>query len=619
MSEGSGAAWGATLGAIVRPEGVEFRVWAPRPERVELVLTGPAGGGRRVVPTERDGEYRVARVAGAGPGTRYRYLLDGAGPFPDPCSRGQPQGVHEASEVVDPATFTWTDAGWQAPPVADLIVYECHIGTLTPEGRFDTAIGQLGRLRDLGVTAIEIMPVSSFPGYWNWGYDGVMPFAPAAAYGGPEGLRRLVDAAHGAGLAVILDVVYNHFGPDGNYTGLYADGYLNPRHQTPWGAAINYDGPGSSEVRRFVIENLLHWVHEYHIDGFRLDATFAMVDASPRHILAEIADALDQHRRGDRRAYLIAETHENDPAYLRPTAAGGYGFDAVWADDYHHAARTIVQPERQGYLANYAGTAPELARTIAQGFLFEGQTDASRGEARGKPAREQPWHQFVYCIQNHDQIGNRAFGQRLNVTAAHADFLASSLLLLLLPQTPLLFQGQEFLASTPFLYFTDHNAELGRLVTEGRRREFAPFAAFNDPAVRELIPDPQDPKTFARSQLNHDEAAYGAGLLARDLYREALRLRLADPVLRAARRSRPPLETRAEAKAVLVAIATAEGRRVLVANFGDEATFAHPAAGRLHLALHTGEPRFGGNGLAPRAEADRLIVPGHSAALLRAE
>ncbi len=596
--------WTPTLGALVGPDGVTFRVWAPRPQRVELILHLPDGD--RVVQTARDGEYCVATVADAGPGTRYRYRLDGAGPFPDPCSRSQPEGVHGPSAVVAPAAFAWTDDDWVAPEFPDVVIYESHIGTLTPGGTFDAAIDQLARLRDLGITAIEVCPVASFPGRWNWGYDGVFPFAPAAPYGGPEGLRRFVDAAHAAGLAVILDVVYNHFGPDGNYTGLYAERYLTSKHKNPWGDSVNYDDVGSAEVRRFVVENLLHFVHEYHIDGFRLDATFAIIDESPRHILAEIADTLGERRRGARRPYLIAETPENDARYFLPTARGGYGFDAVWADDFHHGVRTILQPENQGYLADYAGTATELGESIARGFLVP----------KGVPASDESWSHYVFCIQNHDQIGNRAFGQRLNVTAAHADFLAASLLLLFLPQTPMLFQGQEFLASSPFLYFTDHNEELGRLVTEGRRQEFAAFKQFSDPAVRERIPDPQDPRTFARSKLDLDAASYGIGLLIQDLYRAALAIRADDPVLVAARRGRPTLRAESREEALLITIEAGGGRRILTVNFGDRVTFDEPGTTSLRPLLHTGETHYGGNGVAPQLRDGAIIVPGHSAALL---
>ncbi|MGI8926806.1 MAG: malto-oligosyltrehalose trehalohydrolase, partial [Tepidiformaceae bacterium] len=504
----NGAMWGATLGAIPGPSGVSFRVWAPRPRSLELVLRGPAGE-RRLTP-ERDGEYAVAFVPALESGARYGYLIDGEGPFPDPCSRSQPDGVHGLSEVTAPGAFAGRTRAFAPPALSELVIYECHIGTLTTAGTFDAAIAELPRLRGLGVTAIELMPVASFPGRWNWGYDGVALFAPAAVYGGPDGLRRLVDAAHEAGLAVLLDVVYNHFGPDGNYLGLYSDRYLTDLHQTPWGAAVNYDDAASAEVRRFVRENMLMWVHEYRIDGFRLDATNAIIDASPLHILAELRDALGDGWGGTP-PILIAETDENDVRYLRPPDEGGFGFDAVWADDFHHALRVLLGGAREGYYASYGGSAAELARTVAQGFLYEGQVDPVLGEPRGTPARDRPWRQFVYCIQNHDQVGNRALGDRLSKTVSPANFRVAMLLLLLLPQTPLLFQGQEYAASTPFLYFTDHEPGLGRRVTEGRRTEFAAFAAFSDPRARERIPDPQAAETFLRSKLDPAEATNDAG------------------------------------------------------------------------------------------------------------
>lgn len=610
-----GRRWRPTLGAIARDGGVDFQVWAPRPALVELVLAGPDG--ERVLPMTREGEYWTARVAGAGAGTRYAFRLDGAGPYPDPCARSQPDGVHAFSAVVDPARFVWRDADWRAPAASELVIYECHIGTLTPEGTFDAAIGQLPRLRELGVTALELLPVASFAGRWGWGYDGVALFAPHAAYGGPEGLRRLIDAAHQAGLAVLLDVVYNHFGPSGNYTGRYSDRYQTDRHATPWGGAVNFDGPGSREVRRFFVENLLHWLHEYHVDGFRFDATHAIHDDSPRHILAELADTARAHARGPQPPYLSAETHENDPRYLRPPAAGGFGFDAVWADDFHHIVRTILTGEREGYYAAFAGTTDELARVVTQGFFYEGQPHPVSGERRGAPAREQPWYQFVYCIQNHDQVGNRAFGDRLNHTVSRADYLAASLLLLLLPQTPLLFQGQEFLASTPFLYFTDHDPELGALVTAGRREEFAGFATFRDERLRELIPNPQAPATFHRSRLRLDEAAFGLGRLCQELYRAALALRATDPVLRAARATRAPLTAWAAGYATLIEFAAGGDRRLLAVNFGDETALALPTGVPWDVVLHTGEPRFGGNARAPELRAGTLVLPGHHAAWLR--
>jgi maltooligosyltrehalose trehalohydrolase len=605
--------WQPSLGAVAGPGSTIFRVWAPRPARVDLVLR--EGDDERVLPMQRDGEYWALEVPGAGAGHRYGYLLDGQGPFPDPCSRSQPEGVHALSEIVDPAAFAWHDRAFPPPDVADLVIYEAHAGTLTTEGTFEAAARELPRLADLGVTAIEIMPVAAFPGRWNWGYDGVALFAPAAVYGGPDGLRGLVDEAHRAGLAVILDVVYNHFGPDGNYTSLYSERYLTSRHTTPWGDAVNFDDAGSAEVRRFFVENILHWTHEYHIDGFRLDATHAIHDDSPVHILADLRLALEQHPRAGRVPYLIAETDENDVRYLRSVAEGGYGLDAVWADDFHHVVRTLLRPEREGYLAAFEGTAGELARVIGQGFLFEGQDDPFSGRPRGTPAREQPWRQFVYCLQNHDQVGNRAFGDRLNDVAARADLLAATLLLLLLPQTPLLFQGQEFLASTPFLYFTDHEPELGRLVTEGRRSEFGAFTAFSDPVLRERIPDPQDPLTFCRSRLHLDEAETGLRALAVDFHRELLGLRRDDAVLADARRERWPVRAISRDRAVLVEMG-GPSPRWLAANFGELVEFELECS-EPDVIIHSAEPRFGGNGMGPEAAPRRVGLPPHTAAFLR--
>jgi maltooligosyltrehalose trehalohydrolase len=602
------SSWQPTLGAVVDGDGVTFRVWAPKLDRLDLLLDGVA------IPMKRQGQYFTEPVPGVRAGSHYRFRVPGVGDFPDPCSRSQPEGVHGPSEVIDPARFRWTDAAWRPPAATERVFYECHVGTLTPEGTFDSAIGQLGRLKDLGVTVVELMPVAAFPGRWNWGYDGAALFAPAAVYGGPEGLRRLVDAAHAAGLAVCLDVVYNHFGPDGNYTGVYSDQYRTSRHMTPWGDAVNFDGDGSAEVRRFFAENLLHWAHEYHIDGFRLDATHAIFDDSPVHILAELSQVMHEHPRGEVAPFLVAESHENDLRYLQPREDGGFGFDGVWADDFHHIMRTILLGEREGYFASFEGTTEELVRVVEQGFYYEGQYDPWPREPRGTRAREQPPHQFVFCIQNHDQVGNRPFGTRMNATVSHADFLAATLVLLLLPQTPLLFQGQEFLASTPFLYFTDHNHELGRLVTEGRRREFASWAAFRDERLRQQIPDPQDPRTFLRSKLRLDESEFGTGKLAVEFHRELLALRRSDPVLRAARARRMPVAGMASGRAAVLDLQAGGERRVIAVNFGEATAVPTVDAGRLRLVLHSGEPRFGGNAAEPVAEGGAIRLPAHHAA-----
>ncbi len=607
--------WSPTLGAVVGPHETSFRVWAPRPVGVELVRYTSAG--ERFHALQQEGEYWSGAISGVHAGDRYRFRLEGLGDFPDPCSRSQPEGVHGPSEVVAPGDFAWSDSGWSPPLVADLAIYECHVGTFTRAGTFDGAIQDLPRLRALGVNVLELMPVASFPGRRNWGYDGAAMWAPAAVYGGPSGLRRLVDAAHSSGIAVCLDVVLNHFGPTGNYTGLYSGQYLTNRYQTPWGDAVNFDGLGSEEVRRFYIEQLLHWVHEYHIDGFRFDATHSIFDRSPRHILSEVSEALQAQPRGPTPPLLFAESHENDVRYLRPRAKAGFQFDAVWADDFHHVVRSMLHHERDGYFAAFEGTADELARVVKHGFLYEGQHDAWMGEPRGTRARSRPPYQFVYCLQNHDQVGNRAFGQRLNITAAQADFLAATLLLLLTPCTPLLFQGQEFLASSPFQLFTDHEEELGRAVTAGRRREFGRFAAFADPATRELIPDPQADGTFERSKLDRREGEGGVGRLASSFFSALLALRSSDSVLVASRRKRPRMSTTVAGSALLVDLRNNEGRRVIALNLGEPVELRLAGARGLEVVIHSGEPRFSGNAQAPRLSRGKVWLPGHHAAFLR--
>ncbi|HEU0166306.1 MAG TPA: malto-oligosyltrehalose trehalohydrolase, partial [Chloroflexota bacterium] len=459
---------------------MEFRLWAPQARSATVVVED---GAELPMDRQADGTW-VAVLQNGAAGVRYRFRLDGDHAYPDPYSRFQPEGVHGPSEVVDPNAFRWRH---EAPKVdaGRLAIYELHCGTFTAEGTFDAAIERLPELATVGVTAVEVMPVAEFSGRWNWGYDGVDWFAPSRNYGGPEAFRRFVDAAHRHGLSVLLDVVYNHFGPEGNYLRAYSPDYFTEAHQTAWGAAINYGG--CAWARRLAIDNAVYWVREFHVDGFRLDATFAIYDDSPRHLLAELSDAV---RAEQPNTVLIAETHENDPKYFTPTTEGGYGFDACWADDFHHVMRRMLAGDHEAYFANYRGTVEELVRAINQGFLYEGQAN-SAGERRGKPAREAEPRRFVYCIQNHDQVGNRALGDRLSAGIGLDAYRAASLVLLSLPMTPMLWMGQEFAASTPFQYFTDHEPELGRNVTEGRRKEFRHFAAFSAPGAAERIPDPQ--------------------------------------------------------------------------------------------------------------------------------
>ncbi len=520
-----------TFGAWLDEGGARFRVWAPRRKHVELVLERP-GGETRPLEKAEDGTFS-GFVPGVRAGELYRYRLDGEGPFPDPVSRFQPHGVHGPSEIVDPRRFLWSDEGWPGVVIEDLIIYELHVGTFSSAGTFAGARGRLPYLRDLGVTGIELMPVAAFSGRWNWGYDGVALLAPASCYGRPDDLRELVDSAHRLGLAVLLDVVYNHFGPDGAYQGAFSPGYFTEQHRTPWGAAVNLDGPLSGMVRDFLVENALAWLHEYHLDGLRLDATHALVDDSPRHFLAELTSRV-REGVGDRPRLIIAEDRRNLAHMVRPEAEGGWGLDAVWADDFHHQVRHALAGDSDGYYRDFTGTTADLATTLRQGWFFTGQHSAYLGGPRGTDPVGLPPRRFVICLQNHDQVGNRAMGERLHHQIDPAAYRAATALLLCAPETPLLFAGQEWAASTPFLYFTDHEPTLGRLVSEGRRREFRSFAAFMDPTARERIPDPQDPGTFARSHLDWEEAGREPHASILRLYRALLALRRDEPLLGAA-------------------------------------------------------------------------------------
>jgi maltooligosyltrehalose trehalohydrolase len=494
--------WRPSLGAIPEAGGTRFRVLAPRASALEVRIER-AGAIERTKMTPDGRGYHEAFVPGARPGDRYRIALDGQ-PFPDPASRFQPDGVHSASQIADPVMFRWTDAGWHGVPLARLVLYEVHVGTFTPEGTFAALAARLLALAELGATAIELMPVADFPGHRNWGYDGGALFAPARCYGTPDDLRRLIDRAHGLGLAMHLDVVYNHFGPDGAYAAAFNPDFFSTQHQSPWGAGINLDGPRSDLAREYFIENACHWIHEYHFDGLRLDATHAMVDESPRHFLAELADRV-RGTVGGREVQLIAEDARNWAHMVRPESDRGWGLDAVWSDDFHHVTRRLLAGDDEGYFRDFAGTTEELAAALRAGWLFTGQRSAYAGRPRGTVPDGIPPARFVIFNQNHDQVGNRAFGERLHHQIEPAAYRAASTLLLMAPQTPLLFMGQEWAASTPFRFFTDHAEPLGAQVTAGRRLEFERFPSFSDPAVRQRIPDPQSARAFEDSRLDWNE------------------------------------------------------------------------------------------------------------------
>jgi maltooligosyltrehalose trehalohydrolase len=498
-----------------------FEVWAPRPQRVELDL-----GDHRIEMARDQRDWWRVEVPEAGPGTRYRFALDGGPPRPDPRSPSQPDGIDGPSEVVDHGSHRWTDQAWRGSPLASAILYELHVGTFSAEATFDGVADRLDHLVNLGVTAVELMPLAEFSGDRGWGYDGVLLYAPHHAYGGPDGLKRLVDACHNRGLAVVIDVVYNHLGPAGNYLGEYGP-YFTDRYSTPWGEAVNFDGAGSDEVRRFFVDNALMWLREYHCDGLRLDAVHAIVDTSAAHVLEELAvevEALAAHTGGT--LWLIAESDLNDPRIVRRREVGGYGIDAQWSDDFHHALHAALTGETAGYYADF-GSLGQLAVALKRAFVYDGAFSPHRHRRHGRPIGELGGDRFVCSSQNHDQVGNRALGERLAALTSPGRLRIAAALELTAPFLPMLFQGEEWAASTPFQYFTDHrDPELGRAVSQGRRNEFAAFGW-----RPEDVPDPQDPATWRRSVLDWEEVGKEGHAAMLDWYRRLIALRHGQPAL----------------------------------------------------------------------------------------
>jgi maltooligosyltrehalose trehalohydrolase len=499
-----------------------FRVWAPTAGSTQVEVVG-----RRIdmVKAAERGWWEVD-VPEAAAGTDYRMSVDGDEPLPDPRSPWQPDGVHGPSRLVDHDAFEWTDAGWKGVDFTTAVLYEVHIGTFTPVGTFDAAIDRLGYLVDLGVGAVEVMPVAQFSGTRGWGYDGVDLYAPHIAYGGPEGMKRFVDACHRHGLGVVLDVVYNHLGPEGAYVARFGP-YFTSDHVTDWGDALNVDGPHSDGVRQFVVDNALMWLRDYHCDALRLDAVDAIKDDSALPILEELTGAVSRlSQEVGRPLWVAAESDRNDPGIVRPPGLGGWGVDAVWADEFHHALHTVLTGERSGYYVAF-GSMAMLAKVMRQGWVYDGTWSPYRRRTYGRPPDGLAGHQFVVALQNHDQVGNRACGERITALTSIDRAKVGAALLFTSPFVPLVFQGEEWAASTPFQYFSDHqDPALGRAVTEGRRREFADFGWVPDD-----VPDPQDPATFARSELDWTERERDphAGML--EWYRALIALRRRLPAL----------------------------------------------------------------------------------------
>jgi malto-oligosyltrehalose trehalohydrolase len=509
------------FGAELRADGIRFRLWAPRARSVLLLLED---GSEIPMRLEPEGWFSL-ETDRAAPGTRYRYVVDGR-PVPDPASRFQPEGVHGPSEVIDPSGYRWRDAGWRGRAWEEIVIYELHVGTFTLGGDFAGAIDRLDYLRELGVTAVELMPIAEFPGRRNWGYDGVQLYAPSSSYGRPEALKALVEACHARGLAIFLDVVYNHFGPEGNYLPAIAPDFFTERHHTPWGAAINYDGPRSRPVRGFVIHNALYWLEEFHIDGLRLDAVHAIADDSSPGILTELAEAVRLCVTG-REIHLILENDRNEASRLVRREGGACAYSAQWNDDLHHALHVLVTGQELGYYADYADRpAAHLGRALASGFAYQGEPSPFRhGTSRGEPSQDLPAPAFVSFLQNHDQIGNTPFGTRIGARAPEALLHAAIAIVLLSPHIPLLFMGEEWASDRPFRFFCDFAPPLDAAVREGRRREFAQFPEFSDVQEHDSIPDPTVESTFAASRLDWSEPGETAHACWLDRYRSLLELR----------------------------------------------------------------------------------------------
>ena len=613
------------LGAELADGGVAFRVWAPKRARVEVVFDNPD-----LQPYALAAEaygYFAGVCPGAKAGDRYRYKLDDdTYLYPDPVSRFQPAGPHGPSEVVDPAAFQWTDDAWPGIGAHGQVLYEMHIGTFTSEGTWAAAIDKLPALKELGITCLEVMPINEFAGHFGWGYDGVSLFATYHAYGSPDDARRFVDTAHKLGLAVILDLVYNHLGPDGNFLGAYSDTYFSQTHHTDWGDALNFDGDGSAAVRAFFLANIRLWIEEYHFDGFRFDATQAIVDTSPAHILAQITEQA-RKSAGQRGVYLINENEPQHTKLVRPVDAGGYGMDALWNDDFHHSAITVISGHYEGYLADYPGKPQEFISAAKWGYLHQGQRCSWQKRRRGTPALDLPPTAFVNFLQNHDQIANTARGLRAHQLASPGQLRAMTALLLLMPQTPMLFQGQEWAASSTFHYFADHNPELNKLIKAGRAKEIAQFPSAATDAMQAHLIDPGAPETFMRSKLDHSEKTKLDHAPILLLHADLLRLRREEAVFRRVQRRGDIDGAVLGPDAFVLRYFGVDGDdRLLLINFGTdlsldpvpEPLLAPPAGMRWQPIFASEDPKYGGSGQPPfDTELEGWHLHGRSAVVAR--
>jgi maltooligosyltrehalose trehalohydrolase len=616
----AGRRWriGADLSA---PGQTHFRIWAPRRQRAEVVLES---AGSTSVGLEAEGNGYFSALIECGTGTRYRFRLDGEPAlYPDPVSRYQPEGPHGPSEVIDPTAYAWTDAGWTGVRPQGRVLYEMHAGTFTPEGTWQAAMAQLPRLADLGVNLLEVMPVAEFPGRFGWGYDGVNLFAPSHLYGRPDDFRAFTDRAHSLGIGVILDVVYNHLGPDGNFLEAISPAYFTERHTTDWGKAINFDGPDAEPVREFFLTNAAYWIEEFHLDGLRLDATQNIYDDSPgEHILAAIA-RVSREAAGKRSIVLTGENEPQHTKLVRSPAQGGYGLDMLWNDDFHHTARVALTGRAEAYYSDYRGRPQELISAVKYGYLFQGQYYTWQEQGRGTPGLDLPPWAFVTFLDNHDQVANSGAGLRCHALTSPGRFRAMTTLMLLAPATPMLFAGQEFASSAPFHYFADHKPDLAALVRDGRLDFLKQFPSLADAEIRPAIPAPHDPETFRRCKLDLSENERHAWAV--ELHRDLLRLRRDEPAFR---RQQPRGVDGAvlgpEALVLRFFGETSAEDRLLLFNLGmdldcgllPEPLLAPPLSCRWQVLLSSENPRYGGGGIGTLRLEAAWRLPGQSALVL---
>jgi len=604
---------------------VDFRVWAPSVNRARIFLEGGAGSSATVELTAEGDGYFSVFVPSAAPGTLYRFQLGGEEDrFPDPASRFQPDGPHGASAVIDPNAFSWTDSEWPGVKLEGQILYETHIGTFTKEGTWNAAREQLKELASVGVTILEIMPIADFPGRFGWGYDGVNFFAPTWLYGQPDDLRRFVDEAHDQKLGVILDVVYNHVGPDGNFLKSFASDYFTSRYRTDWGEAINFDGENSKPVREFFLANAAYWIDEFHFDGLRLDATQDIHDRSATHILAEIAEEA-RKAAGKRNIILTAENEPQHTNLVRSRKQGGCGLDALWNDDFHHSALVALTGRNEAYYSDYKGTPQEFISAIKYGYLYQGQWYKWQRQRRGTNALDLNPNAFVTFIQNHDQVANTARGERPNILATAGRYKAMTALLLLAPGTPMLFQGQEYAATTPFLYFCDHHAELAKTIREGRGKFLAQFRSLALPEMQHVFGDPGNPSTFEASKLDFSERQKNAAMYC--LHKDLIKLRREDPVFRQQRPRAIDGAVLSSGAFLLRYFGGDDCDRLLLINLdrdlhcdpAPEPLLAPPNNSRWIVMWSSEDPRYGGYGTYPPETEDNWRLPGNSTVVLRSE